>query len=122
MQVESVVSIHDSDTIKVNLANCDHPILCKEIPIRINGIDTPEIWTKCASEKLLAEKARTIMEGLINGANKIELRNTKRGKYFRIVADVYADGVNVAQEEIFAGLAHPYDGGTKIKWCTDKGE
>jgi len=49
----------------------------------------------------------------------IELRNLQRGKYFRIVADVYADGVNVGDELIKESLAVIYDGGKKIKdWCS----
>ena len=42
----------------------------------------------------------------------------KRGKYFRIVADVYADGVSLTDKLIKSGYAVPYDGGTKAKdWC-----
>jgi endonuclease YncB( thermonuclease family) len=40
----------------------------------------------------------------------------QRGKYFRIVADVFVDGSNLGQELIERGLAKPYDGGTKPKW------
>ena len=49
----------------------------------------------------------------------IELRNIKRGKYFRIVADVYLDGnVSYAKEMLKLGLAVPYNGGHKNKvWC-----
>ena len=44
-------------------------------------------------------------------------KNVKRGKYFRILADVYADGVSVADELIKNDFAVKYDGGTKIDWC-----
>jgi len=51
-------------------------------------------------------------------AKVVELRNLQRGKYFRIVADVYADGINVGDQLINEGLAVPYDGGRKTKdWC-----
>lgn len=39
-----------------------------------------------------------------------------RGKYFRIVAEVRIYGVSLGEELIKEGLAHPYDGGTKIEW------
>jgi tRNA G10 N-methylase Trm11 len=37
-------------------------------------------------------------------------------KYFRILADVYVDGVNLADELIQHGHAKSYDGGTKSSW------
>lgn len=40
----------------------------------------------------------------------------KRGKYFRIVAEVRVDGQNLGQLLIEKGLAKPYDGGKKQKW------
>lgn len=48
-------------------------------------------------------------------AAHITLKETGRDKYFRIVARVVADGVDVLLKE---GLAVPYGGGKKIKeWC-----
>jgi endonuclease YncB( thermonuclease family) len=42
----------------------------------------------------------------------------QRGKYFRIVADVYADNQSLADELIKNNLAVRYNGGTKVKdWC-----
>ena len=54
----------------------------------------------------------------LRAAKKIELRNMKRGKYFRIVADVYVDGKSLGDMLIKRSLAVPYDGGHKGKdWC-----
>ena len=45
----------------------------------------------------------------------------KRGKYFRIVADVYDDhNRSLADELIRNNLAVPYDGGHKVDWCDHK--
>jgi len=42
----------------------------------------------------------------------------QKGKYFRIVADVYANNKSLADILIRNHLAVRYDGGTKIKdWC-----
>ena len=42
----------------------------------------------------------------------------ERGKYFRIVADVYVDGENLAEALIDSGMAVKYDGGKKnTSWC-----
>jgi micrococcal nuclease len=40
-----------------------------------------------------------------------------RGKYFRILADVYVDGENLTDLLISAGHARPYDGGKREGWC-----
>ncbi len=55
---------------------------------------------------------------MLGNASHITLRNVMRGKYFRLVAQIEADGVNVSQRLLERGLAVPYDGGTKThKWC-----
>ncbi len=55
---------------------------------------------------------------ILRGAKVIELRNMKRGKYFRIVADVLVDDVNLSEILVDSKLAVRYDGGTKTKdWC-----
>lgn len=85
--------------------------------IRINGIDTPEMRAKCDKEKVLARKAKKLTVSLLRGAKLIELKNIKRGKYFRLIADVYVDGILIADKLQKNHLAVPYDGGTKIDWC-----
>ena len=41
-----------------------------------------------------------------------------KASYFRIVADVYADGESIAEVLIGTGMAVRYDGGKKTKnWC-----
>ena len=86
--------------------------------IRVNGIDTPEMNGKCEVEKLLARKAKQQTVYMLRGAKVIELKNIKRGKYFRLVADVFVDDVNLSQILIDSKLAVPYDGTTKTKdWC-----
>ncbi len=41
----------------------------------------------------------------------------ERGKYFRILADVYGDDQSLSEALIQAGHARPYDGGTREGWC-----
>jgi len=47
----------------------------------------------------------------------IELRDMQRGKYFRILANVYVDGKDLAQALIQEGHARAYDGGKRGSWC-----
>ncbi|WP_062266911.1 thermonuclease family protein [Endozoicomonas arenosclerae] len=114
--VEEVTSIYDGDTFRVNIKGWP-PIIGERIAIRVNGLDTPEIRGECQKEKELARKAKQITVQALRAAKSIELRNTQRGKYFRIVADVYVDGKDLKEMHFRAGTAKPYDGGKKDSWC-----
>ena len=108
---------YDGDTITFNLPTL-HPIIGKNISLRVNGIDTPEIRGKCEKETYDAEQARDMVSDILKDAGKIALKNLKRGKYFRIVADVYVDKESLAVMLVEAGVAIPYSGGKKSKnWC-----
>ena len=61
--------------------------------IRINGIDTPELRVKCNKDKQLARLAKQFAIEHLRAAKSILLNNIKRGKYFRLIADVYVDGI-----------------------------
>ncbi|QBZ82175.1 nuclease [Hydrogenovibrio crunogenus] len=114
--VDEVTSIYDGDTFRVNIHSWPK-IAGKRMPVRINGIDTPELRAKCQFEKDLAVKAKQFTVSMLRSANKIELMNIKRGKYFRIIADVLIDRKDLAKSLIAKGLAVKYDGGTKVDWC-----
>jgi len=45
------------------------------------------------------------------------LTNSQRGKYFRMVANVLADGVSLEKELLDNKLAYEYSGGGKSSWC-----
>ncbi|SVD94840.1 uncharacterized protein METZ01_LOCUS447694, partial [marine metagenome] len=85
---EEIVSIYDGDTFKIDLAGV-HPLFGDDVSVRLFGVDTPEMRGSEDRVKLLAEKARKLTEQALMGAEKIELKNPRRGKYFRIIADVY---------------------------------
>ena len=108
---------YDGDTITFNLPGL-HPIIGDKISIRVNGIDTPEIKGKCEKEKYDAQQTKEMVADILKDAETIDLKNIERGKYFRIMADVFVDGESLADELIEAGMAVAYDGGTKTKdWC-----
>ena len=117
--IEIVVYLHnyDGDTFTVDLPGLP-PLFGKEIPVRINGIDTPEIKGHCAREVRLAGEAKAIVANMLSKAKRIILVNVGRDKYFRIDATVLADGVDVGAELVRQSLAVEYDGGTKKhSWC-----
>jgi len=114
--VSKVISVYDGDTFRVDIDSLP-PIVGKNIPIRLNGIDTPEIRGKCEYEKDLALKARDFVRNKLANAKEIKLTKLQRGKYFRVVADVMIDGVSLEQELLENKLAYKYTGGKKSSWC-----
>ena len=115
--VDEVTSIYDGDTFRVNISGWPD-IIGERVMIRINGIDAPELRGKCEKEKKWALRAKQFVVEKLRHAGKIVLKNMHRGKYFRIIADVYVDGVNLGKEMIMHGLAVEYHGGhKKMDWC-----
>lgn len=109
---------YDGDTCMMSLPDT-HPLFGDHIPVRLAGIDTPEMKGQCEREKQLARQARDLIRALLSEARHIRLHKASRDKYFRIDARVVADGQDVGQILISKGLAVPYDGGTKtMDWCT----
>ena len=109
--VQNIISIYDGDTFRVDIENFPD-IVGKNISIRVNGIDTPEIRTKDPVEKEKAIKARDFARDLLYGAKVVMLKNLRRGKYFRIIADVHLltehETKNLAEELLKEGHAIPY--------------
>jgi endonuclease YncB( thermonuclease family) len=114
--VSKVISVYDGDTFRVDIDSLP-PIVGKNIAIRLNGVDTPEIRGKCKYEKDLAVKARDFVRNKLANAKEIKLTKLQRGKYFRVVADVMVDGVSLEQELLENKLAYKYTGGKKSSWC-----
>lgn len=112
------VTNYDGDTITVDIPGV-HGLLGKNAKIRLRGVDTPEIRTRNTCEKAAGLRAKALVEVTLAQARRVDLTNVSRGKYFRIVADVMADGQSLSKTLISARLAYPYDGGNKpsVDWC-----
>ena len=108
---------YDGDTCTVSLSAGIPALFGDHITVRLAGIDTPEMKGICEKEKALAKRAQALTQTLMGQAVKIELLEPKRDKYFRILARVMADDREVAHELVKAGLARPYEGGKKERWC-----
>jgi len=115
IKISKLLSIYDGDTFKVDIEEYP-PILGKNISIRIAKIDTPEINSKESEVKIKAYQAKIFTKNFLEKGNLIILKNIKRDKYFRIVADVIVDGKDLGKELIKNKLALPYDGNKKPKW------
>ena len=111
--ISRLVNVYDGDTFKVDIDSYP-PIIGKNISIRVYGIDTPEI--RGTRTRDLADLAKATAKAMLESAQVIELRNMRRGKYFRIIADVWIDGKNLGDLLIQKGRAKPYFGGKRAKW------
>jgi len=115
--VDNINSVYDADTFRVDIAGWPD-IVGKNIPVRVNGVDAAEIRGKCLSEKEQAKAARDYTKAFLQSGSTIELRNIQRGKYFRLLADVYVDGASLSEALIASGHARSYHGGAREGWCS----
>ena len=113
---DSVVKVHDGDTFSVNIAGCP-AVLCQHVPVRISGIDAPEMKGKCAQETAGAIAAKNYLTEMVMHSHGIALRDPTRDKYFRLNAHVMAGDVDVGADMVAKGLARAYSGGKRAGWC-----
>lgn len=117
--VDEVVSVYDGDTFKVHIKDYP-PIIGEKMSIRIYGIDAPEIRGSAPLVKKLAYVAKEYAKYKLLNATKIILKNIRRGKYFRIIAEVFVDGVDLGKSLMKAKLAKAYYGkGPRPKWTEE---
>ena len=115
IRVAKYVSCYDGDTC--TFAFPDWPELFQKMPVRLRGLDAPEIRGKCLDEATKAIAAKSALRFALATAEYVELRKVERDKYFRLLAEVWVDGRDVAELLIRKGLARPYEGGTRKSWC-----
>ena len=112
----TIKEVYDGDTVKLK----EMYLNALPISVRIRGIDTPEksFRAKCAKEKKLASKATKKLKKIIKNSSVIYYQNVGWDKYGgRILADIYNEKGNIADQMIATGLAYKYDGGKKKSWC-----
>lgn len=107
----TVLYVYDGDTFVVDIPYWPD-IVGKHMPIRVNGIDAPEIHDKRPEIADLAQKAKAKLTELLEN-KKIALHNMRRDKYFRILADVYVDGMEVSKIMLDEKLVKEYHGESK---------
>jgi len=113
------VEVYDGDTITLILpiGNRGYKDRC-----RLNGIDTPEIRTKDAEEKVAGIEAKNWLSNHING-KMVWVIFDGRDKYGRLLGTVFnhlddVKNYNLSYNSrlIAGGMAVPYDGGKKVSF------
>lgn len=124
INTQQINRVYDGDTFYITLPDLP-PVFGRNIGVRITGIDTPEMHSRCKDtpsrllEKKLAASAKESLTLKLHNAKVIELTALKRDKYFRLLATVLLDGKDAGKQMIAEGLALPYDGGKKKGWCAN---
>lgn len=118
-----ITRVYDGDTFFINLPveTCQHDVLCRDLGVRVIGVDTPEIrGGQCPEEKAAAYRARNFVRTLLQAASSVSLLEVKRDRNFRIDAIVVLDGKqNLASLIIAAGHGVFYSGkhARAQDWC-----
>jgi len=114
-QCLKIIAITDGDTFKITIPHIP-PVLGENLPVRLYGVDAPEMRADRLCERLNAIEARYFVKNLLDNSKCVTLYGMKRDKYFRIVGSVDADGVDLGAALIKKKLAVPYYGRKKPKW------
>lgn len=99
-----IIAVYDGDTVRVNIPSYPK-IIGENIRVRLKGINTDEMGDDDA-----ADKAGDFVREKVASGKKIELRKISRDKFFRILAELWIDNKNIADELLEAGLAKPWNG------------
>ena len=77
-RVDRITRVIDGDTFRADIQGWPD-IVGKDMPIRIRGIDAPEIRGACPNERVLAQLAKQYIADRLGDAEAIELSNVERG-------------------------------------------
>ena len=102
----SVTRVIDGDTIIVNIHEWPKEI-GEDMRVRLANIDAPEMNGECVESALKAKRFLNFIEG-----KEVELKNVNKGKYFRLVGDVWYGGVDMGELMVDMGYVVRYGEGS----------
>ena len=106
-----VTRIIDGDTIDVDV-DLGFDVWLKN-RVRMYGMDTPESRTRDKEEKYRGLLSKEYLKEALKGPKEVILKTKKgeeTGKFGRILAEVWVDGVNINKKMISEGYAVAYHG------------
>lgn len=107
-----VIKVYDGDTITVASKSQLTGDEIYRYPVRLRGIDAPEIRSKYSKEMELAHMSKQALHELIY-EKIVRLDNVKTEKYGRLLADVFLDDLHINKWLLENNYAIPYDGKAK---------
>jgi endonuclease YncB( thermonuclease family) len=111
-----VLRVLDGDTFEARVLVW--PGLAMTTRVRLRGIDTPELRSRCSEERARAEAARDALHSIL-AQGEVGIAVVTLDKYGgRVVADTSTrTTADVATALIDAGAARRYAGGRREGWC-----
>lgn len=100
-----VSKVYDGDTITTDI-DLGLNLWARKVKLRLYGIDTPEVRGPEREDGLVARD--WLREQILDKEVVIKTYKDKKGKYGRLLAEVWIDDRNINQELIERGLAEPY--------------
>ena len=112
----SIVKVVDGDTVDVDI-DLGFGMSYKKQRVRMLGIDTPESRTRDLVEKKFGKASKKHLKGILEAAESIELVSHDKGKFGRILGDLFigSNETSVNQQMIDDHHAVAYTGGNKEK-------
>ncbi|MDT8447513.1 MAG: thermonuclease family protein [bacterium] len=108
---------YDGDTCYFDFPRVRPAMFGQDRPVRLLGIDAPEIKGDCPGEIQAAEQARDALVAKLQKARRIVIDTPGLDKYHRILGRVTADGLDLSAWMIRRGLAREYQGSHRSGWC-----
>ena len=111
--------IVDGDTFRIFVGLASGELT--STPVRIRGLDTPELHGACEAEIRAAREAARALERLLRGG-EVLLERIASDKYERVLARVLVRGPDarlhdVAEAMVGVGYGRAYDGRKRARWC-----
>ena len=109
-----VTRIVDGDTVDVDI-DLGFGMTYKKQRVRLMGIDTPESRTRDLEEKFYGLQSKAFLTSLIEKADEIQLVSHEKGKFGRILGELFDPDsmVSINVQMIEAHHAVPYMGQSK---------
>ena len=109
----SITKVVDGDTVDVDI-DLGFGMTYKKQRVRLMGIDTPESRTRDLVEKLFGKASKKHLKELLSEGN-ITLRSHDKGKFGRILGELFINDISINQKMIDDHHAVDYGGGNKAE-------
>ena len=109
----SITKVVDGDTVDVDI-DLGFGMSYKKQRVRLMGIDTPESRTRDLVEKLFGKASKKHLKELLSEGN-ITLRSHDKGKFGRILGELFINDISINQKMIDDHHAVDYGGGNKAE-------
>ena len=115
----TILRVIDGDTLDCFL-DVGFDIQLKQ-RLRLAGINTPESRIKDKREKELGLEAKEFTKNFVKDKETL-IHTIKKGKFGRLLCEVFVNGKSLNKALVKAGLAREYFGGKRTSWFHKKGE